>query len=167
MSLYPLNIYSCHRDQAQTVKEFEILKYFCEKEGIQQTTWGGRQHVLRWETPTTFRNLDAADLDYDTSLSFADHAGFRCGTCYEYTVYDVVKRQQLKLRERPLIAMECSVIDERYMGLGTGEAAFEVFQQLKTTCQKFNGDFTLLWHNNRFVNPVEQELYRALLLPLN
>jgi len=159
--------YNTYRDQAQTVKEFEILKSSCEKEGIQQTIWGGRQHVLRWETPTTFRNLDTADLDYDTSLSFADHAGFRCGTCYEYPVYDVVNQQRLKLRERPLIAMECSVMDERYLGLGAGEKAFEVFQQLKMTCQKFNGNFTLLWHNNRFVNPAERELYRALLLPLN
>ncbi|MEN8219341.1 MAG: polysaccharide deacetylase family protein [Pseudomonadota bacterium] len=155
--------YNTYRDPVQTAKEFEILKQTCEKEGIQQTTWGGRQHYLRWETPTTFRNWDAAGLDYDTTLSFADHAGFRCGTCYEYPVYDVVNQQPLKLRERPLIAMECSVIDECYMGLGNGEKALEIFQQLKNTCQQFQGDFTLLWHNSRLVEVGERRLYEAIL----
>ena len=78
-------------------------------------------------------------------------------------MYDVVKQQPLKLTERPLIAMECSVIDERYMGLGTGEAAFEVFQSLKTACQQFQGDFTLLWHNSRLIEVEEQRLYERIL----
>ena len=155
--------YNTYRDPTQTVKEFEILKQTCQTIGIQQSTWGGRQHFLRWETPTTFCNLDTAGLDYDTSLSFADHVGFRCGICYEYPVYDIVTHKVLTLRERPLIAMECSVIDECYMGLGTGEKAFEIFQQLKTACQRFNGDFTLLWHNSRLIDAAEKALYEALL----
>jgi len=155
--------YNTYCDPIQTAKEFEILKQTCEQEGIQQMTWGGRQHFLRWETPTTFANWNAAGLNYDSTLSFADKAGFRSGTCYEYPVYDVVKQQPLKLRERPLIAMECSVIDERYMGLGTGEAAFEVFQSLKTACQQFQGDFTLLWHNSRLIEVEEQRLYERIL----
>jgi hypothetical protein len=151
--------YNTYRDPAQTAKEFEILKQTCEQEGIEQTTWGGRQHFLRWETPTTFSNWNVAGLDYDTTLSFADHAGFRCGTCYEYPVYDLINQQPLKLRERPLIAMECSIIDKRYMGLGTGEAALEIFLSLKRTCQQFDGDFTLLWHNSRLVELNQLALY--------
>jgi len=154
--------YNTYRDPTQMAKEFEILKHTCESEGIEQSVWGGRQHFLRWETPTTFRNWEAAGLDYDSTLSYADHVGFRCGTCYEYPVYDVVECQQLKLRERPLVAMECSVIDERYMGLGVGKEAFDEFQRLKTTCQQFKGDFTLLWHNYRFVDPTETEFYKTV-----
>ncbi len=155
--------YNSYRDAVQTAKEFRILKQVCEVENIEQTKWGGRQHYLRWETPTTFCNYTSAGLDYDTSLSFADHAGFRCGICYEYPVYDVVSRKPLKLRERPLVVMECSVIGEDYMGLGSGEQAFELFQQLKKNCYQFKGDFTLLWHNDRLIDPKERELYEALL----
>jgi peptidoglycan/xylan/chitin deacetylase (PgdA/CDA1 family) len=155
--------YNTYRNSTQTAKEFKFLKQTCEDEGIQQITWGGRQHFLRWKTPTTFSNWNTAGLDYDSSLSFADKAGFRCGTCYEYPVYDVINKQPLKLRERPLIAMECSIIDEHYMGLGTGEKALQVFAGLKRTCQQFNGDFTLLWHNHRLVEVEEQALYDKIL----
>lgn len=75
----------------------------------------------------------------------------------------MINQQPLKLHERPLIAMECSIIDERYMGLGTGEAALEVFLSLKRTCQQFDGDFTLLWHNSRLVKLNKLLLYENIL----
>jgi hypothetical protein len=59
--------------------------------------------------------------------------------------------------------MECSIIDERYMGLGTGEAALKMFLSLKSTCQQFDGDFTLLWHNSRLVDINELGLYEAII----
>ncbi len=63
-------------------------------------------------------------MSYDSTLGYADHAGFRCGTCFEYPAFDPVADKQLNLRIRPLIAMECSVTADRYMGLGTGSDAF-------------------------------------------
>ncbi len=155
--------YNTYNDKDQLCREADNLRRIMKEEGIQQEILGGRQHYLRWETPTTFRNWDVAGLDYDTTLSFADHAGFRCGTCYEYPVYDVVNQQPLKLRERPLIAMEGSVIYKCYMGLGTGEKAFEAFQQMKAYCQQFNGNFTLLWHNDCLIDQAVQKLYEALI----
>ncbi len=70
--------------------------------------------------------------------------------------------RELALRLRPLVAMECTVIDPRYMALGTGSAAFDKFVELKRACRAVGGCFTLLWHNSRFT-PVERELYRAVL----
>ena len=100
---------------------------------------------------------------YDSTLGFADRAGFRCGVCFEYSLYDVAAREPLKLRERPLIVMECSVIDERYMAFGTGERAFETMVGLRRECERYNGDFTLLWHNHRLLDRRERELYEAVL----
>ncbi len=37
------------------------------------------QYFLPWETTNNFQNFDYAGLNYDTILSFADVAGFRCG----------------------------------------------------------------------------------------
>jgi len=155
--------YNTYKDTLQTKKEFENLTSVCEQEGIQQNQWGGRQHFLRWETPATFENWEHAGLDYDTTLSFADHAGFRCGICYEYPVFDIKSRRALKLRERPLIVMECTVMDERYQAMGAGEAAFEEMNKLKQRCRMFKGDFVLLWHNTRFVDEREAGLYERLL----
>jgi len=124
---------------------------------------GGRQHFLRWKTPETARYCEHAGMAYDSTLGFADHAGFRCGTCYEYTLYDVVERRPLNLMERPLIVMDCTVVDEQYMGLGLGQQAYDQMVSLKEACRRYNGDFTILWHNQRFSHSGERELYTSIL----
>lgn len=156
--------YGSVNSPVQTKKEFDKLKTVCGGEGIEQESWTSRQHFLRWETPSTFENLEFAHIDYDSTLSYADAAGFRCGVCYEYPAFNALTRSRLNLRERPLHVMECTVIDERYMGLGAGEEAFALIRSIKDTCRSFNGDFTVLWHNTRFIDPQERELYHRMLL---
>jgi len=131
--------------------------------GIKQSRLGGRQHYLRWKSPETAIAWDAAELDYDSSLGFADRAGFRCGVCYEYPMYDLIHRRPLNLRQRPLIAMECTVIDDRYMGMGVTAKAHDYFERLKNECRKYRGDFTLLWHNTELLTEEQRDLYASLL----
>lgn len=102
-------------------------------------------------------------MDYDSTLGYADHPGFRCGTCFEYPAFDPVSGMILKLRLRPLIAMECTVMATRYMGLGTGDAAFRKFKQLKDACNAVGGCFTLLWHNTELEMLPERRLYQAVI----
>ena len=109
--------YNTFRDAERTRYEFELLRRVCEEEGIEQDGWGGRQHYLRWENPTTWRNWDAAGLDYDSTLTFAESPGFRCGACFEYPVFDLRARKRLTLRERPLVAMEVSLLVYQRLGL--------------------------------------------------
>ncbi|GAU07618.1 polysaccharide deacetylase family protein [Desulfoplanes formicivorans] len=124
---------------------------------------GGREHYLRFKTPETWRYWAESEMPYDSTLSFADMAGFRCGVCYPFPVFDVEKRQLLDLMERPLIMMECTVIDERYMNLGATEAAEKYMQVLKERCMIFNGEYVVLWHNTRFVDDEEIGLYKELI----
>jgi hypothetical protein len=157
--------YNAYLNPAQTKREFQRLKQTCFDEKIEQCVWGNRQHCLRWETPATLQILADVGLTYDTTLSFADFAGFRCGVCYEYPIFNVVTRQPLKISERPLIVMECTVLDKRYMNLGQKDDNFvlSVFKKYKDLCKAFNGDFTLLWHNNRLIDKREIELYKQIL----
>jgi peptidoglycan/xylan/chitin deacetylase (PgdA/CDA1 family) len=147
----------------QTKREFEILRKVCAMEGITQEAWGSRQHYLRWSAAHTLANLSSAGVDYDTSLSFADHIGFRTGICHEYTAFDLINRRALPIKERPLCAMECTIIDKAYMGLGHGEAAFERIMRLVDKCRKYKGDFTLLWHNSRLQDAAEIALYSRII----
>lgn len=124
---------------------------------------GGRQHFLRTHVPVTWRFWDMNGLKYDSSLGYAEHSGFRCGVCYEYTLFDLIKKEQLNIKERPLIAMDCSVIDKRFMNLGPTHKAFDYMNTLKSRCKMFNGDFTILWHNDRFRNNDEIRIYEQLL----
>ena len=120
-------------------------------------------HYLRWEQPTTLRAWADAGMSYDSTLSYADLPGFRCGTCFEYPAFDPVKQEILNLRVRPLIAMECTVMAPRYMGLGTGKAAYNKFKKIKDACRAVNGCFTLLWHNSQFDSEAERSLYEGIL----
>lgn len=101
-------------------------------------------------------------MTYDSTLSYADLPGFRCGTCFEYPAFNTVTQQTLQIRIRPLIAMECTVIAERYMGLGYTDAAVAQFELLKDACRKVGVCFTLLWHNSHFTSTKDQDLYKRI-----
>lgn len=155
--------YNAYRYPHVIAAEAARLKRLCQEEKIEQYAWGGRMHYLRWETPTTLHGWEQAGMNYDSSLSYADHPGFRCGTCFEYPAFDPVIGQALNLRIRPLIAMECTVIASRYLNLGTGAAARAKFVQLKDACHAVKGCFTLLWHNSHLNSQQERDLYIDLL----
>lgn len=152
--------YDTYRNAGALQEEFATLQRVCSEEGIAQESFGGRHHFLRWATPETFGIWDSIGLAYDSTLGFADRVGFRCGTCYEYPTYDVGQRRALRLRERPLVAMDFTLMDDLYMGLGCGEEAASVLSGLKETCRFFGGDFTVLWHNSRMIDPDELRLYQ-------
>lgn len=144
-------------------QEADRLFQVCQEEGIEQPEWGGRMHYLRWEHPTTLQAWEDAGLDYDTTLSYADRPGFRCGTCFEYPAFNPITKGILKIRIRPLIAMECTIIADRYMSLGYSKEAADKFEDLETECKKVDGMFTLLWHNSHFYNEKDKSLYLSLI----
>jgi len=155
--------YDTYDNEEAFIKDVEKLRRVLEINRIYSKVFGGRQHYLRWKSPTTYYNYVDAELSYDSTLSYADVAGFRCGTCHEFQPFDFIKRKQLNIVERPLIAMECSVIDERYMNLGYTEKALEYFKKLKDECRKHNGNFVLLWHNSRLRDENEKRFYEQVL----
>lgn len=130
--------------------EANRLRKIMQEENIQQDIIGGRMHYLRWEHPTTLQAWNDAGMSYDSTLGYADRPGFRCGTCFEYPAFNPITHEQLNVRIRPLIAMDCSIIGKHYLGMGYTKLAENKFLELKETCQKVNGCFTLLWHNSYF-----------------
>ena len=140
-----------------------LLQNMLETLRIGQGIKGGRQHYLQWKNPETFQIWESAGMEYDSALGFADSAGFRCGTCYEYPVYDCIQRKRLCLKELPLIAMECSITDTCYMGLGWGKKALEVFKNLKDLCRYYKGNFIILFHNDSLITDEQKELYVKVL----
>lgn len=161
IGLHPsFNTYLCPELIA---KEAARLRSVCAEEHIEQATWGGRMHYLRWKHPITLHGWEQASFNYDSTLGYADLPGFRCGTCFEYPAFDPVLEKPLNLRIRPLIAMESSIIASRYLGLGVGEESFRKFKELKSVCQRVGGSFTLLWHNSELVDPKMRRLYESVL----
>jgi len=153
--------YNTFRNSAQIKHEFTKLLETTEKDGIRQCQWGGRQHFLRWDSSTTWQIWADAGLSYDSTLSFADRTGFRCGVCYEYPTFNLLKRHRLQLRERPLIVMDRTLFGKNYMCLSPQAAKVKILE-LSKTCRKFNGDFTLLWHNSELLAGWQKRLYKEI-----
>lgn len=155
--------YDTYLSSARLAAESKRLRDVCAEEEIELGRLHSRMHYLRMRVPDTLRNLQYAGIDADASLTFADHAGFRCGTCFEYPAFDPVARERLDIAIRPLIAMESSIMDERYMGLGISEAAADTLISLKSACRRVGGVFSLLWHNTQLVTDEQRELYGSVL----
>lgn len=155
--------YASHQNREQVLKEVALLNDGLESVGVVSSRLGNRQHYLRWDVATTAVNLENAGVIYDSSLGYADHAGFRCGTCHEFPMFDPVKGRMLAIRQRPLIMMECSVISQFYMGMGYTEESLNYMHMIKERCYKAGGSFTLLWHNSHLNSERDKAFYLSLI----
>ena len=143
-------------------EEYKTLRTICDELDITQDEWGGRQHYLKWNARTSPAMWEGTGMAYDTTLSFADKPGFRCGTCYEFPLYDLETRKRLSVYERPLIVMEQSVLS--YMKLaGNLDEAWNVFASLKAVCKFYEGQYVLLWHNSQLPTRKLRDFYRSLI----
>lgn len=142
--------------------EFQKLRTVCDELGITQEIWGGRTHYLRWKQPGTLREIEYAGLDYDSSLGYLRHVGFKCGTAFEYPAYDAGRGHEhgrgrgrgvglergigfdvgaiLNLRLRPLHVMDLNI--HRV----SGESELET---VKKNTKLVGGVVGILIHNNR------------------
>ncbi len=154
--------YGSYLDAAQTKREFDELRDFCRELGIEQSRWGGRQHWLRCRMPDTLQNWDDAGLDFDSTLGYEKRIGFRSGSCRPHRVFNLRTRRTLRLRERPLVAMDASLTDSGTMNLA-GSAAADAMSRLVQRCRTVRGECVVLWHNSRLMTPADVDLYRGVL----
>jgi hypothetical protein len=151
--------FDTYLDPQRTRDEFDRLRQSAERNGVRQDAWGGRQHYLRWENPSTWSNWDRAGLAYDTTLAYADRIGFRAGTCHEYRAFHLLERRPLRLRERPFQVMDRTVLV--YMRLSP-DAAGDAIMTLARECRRYAGTLSLLWHNNSLLTAREQSWYEGM-----
>ncbi|MFT5635693.1 MAG: hypothetical protein ACI89T_001147 [Cognaticolwellia sp.] len=156
--------YECFNNPELFKQSADVLKRVLREENICQPNIGGRMHYLRWDVLTTPHLWESNGFDYDSTLSFADKSGFRCGTSREFTMFDLVNRKPLKLKQRPLINMECTILDDRYEALGYSDVALSRFRCFKDYSKKYNGIYTLLWHNSYINNADDRKFYRELII---
>jgi hypothetical protein len=107
----------------------------------------GRQHYLRFDVPSTWQIWDDNKMEWDSTLTYFDKEGFRCGTCFEFSVFNILTRKKLSLKEKPLIVMEGSFF--HYQNIKSDEIVSKILS-LKNTTKKYSGNFVLLWHNSSF-----------------
>jgi hypothetical protein len=156
--------YATFRSGALIEQEFADLRAGCAAAGFDQASWGARQHYLRFETPTTWRHLSNAGLEHDSTLGFADDAGFRAGTGREFQVYDLVERRALQLRERPLLVMDATLFG--YLGMDVDRAGARA-RDIVGMAQRMGTDAVLCYHNSSLATSGRRVHYRSLVNDIN
>lgn len=148
-------------ESVENPTQFKLEKEKMDKV-LRKKRYGGRQHFLRFRVPDTWRQWEDANLSYDSSLGYADHEGFRCGTCHAFRVFDVLQDRELNLLEIPLIIMDVTLRQYRQL---TPEQGREIILLLAKRCKQVDGIFTLLWHNTSLDGPWKdwRAIYKSVL----
>ena len=102
-----------------------------------------RQHFLRYEAPTTPRLQQQLGFKIDSTLGFAEHEGFRNGTCLPFLRFDNHANKATSVWEMPLIMMESALFSRRKLNLNEAlNQAIRIIRQ----CRRFGGVAVFLWH---------------------
>lgn len=120
---------------------------------------GGRQHYLRW-CPETWMDWENCGLAYDNTVGYADHSGFRAGTCIPYRPWLLPLNREARLLEIPLIVMDTTLLE--YMRLLPHET-LDLVSQLIRKCRVVGGVFTFLCHNTTMRDVTFVQQYEQIL----
>ena len=155
--------YNSFQNEKLIETQINLLKDTLKNASINFNNIGCRMHYLRWDSKITPRILATIGLKYDSTLGFADYPGFRTGTCHPFYYFDLTNEIETTLLIRPLIAMEATILSNRYMNTQSTEEAYSILLNLKNKCKDVNGEFSLLWHNSYFYTNEERNLYKSIL----
>jgi hypothetical protein len=120
---------------------------------------GGRQDYLRWD-PQSWVRWDEIGLAYDSSVGFADHVGFRAGTCYPFRPWLLSQKKQAQLVEIPIWTVDSTL--RSYMKLDADRALEKMLQAVRL-CRALGGVFALAWHNTFLMDPGYARAFVTLL----
>jgi len=153
--------YQSHLDIAALRADAAALRSVWRAADVEPMPVGGRHHYLRWDTHLSPACWQAAGLTHDSSLGYAEDFGFRVGTSKPFPLWDHQTSQATTVDERPLIFMDAAAPGLGYQ-FGDDELANRL-KGLRDTCTTYNGDFTILVHNEDFSHPGAQDLLTAIL----
>ncbi len=123
-----------------------------------------RHHYLRSAPDGLAAELRAAGLRYDSSIGWPGLPGFRAGTPYPYKLWDSERREPGGW-EIPLVLMEATLAEERYLGLDA-ESAFDAAVATLEPVAEHGGAVAILWHppsHHPILSRGYDRLYRRLL----
>ena len=129
-----------------TSTDRDLLKKEINRIGVEVI--GNRYHFLMYDSFLSPALLSESGLKYDSSLGFAESVGFRNSYCLPFYLYDIKNNKSTDLIEIPLNVMDVS-FGKKYMGIKKEEALTKMCH-LVDEIERFNGCFTLLWHNTYF-----------------
>jgi peptidoglycan/xylan/chitin deacetylase (PgdA/CDA1 family) len=110
---------------------------------------GNRHHYLRLPWHEGIHTLDRLGFSYDTTLGYAERPGPRAGLSFPFRPWDIATGAPMRILELPLVLMDATLAEERYLGLSP-EAAWGEVERILDHLHDVGGCASVLWHNDRF-----------------
>ena len=134
------------------------------EEALGQEVRHNRHHFLSSREPEDMEYLEQALFTDDYTMGYADVAGFRLGASMPVRFINPATRRLKSLMLHPLIIMDGTLNDVKYMNL-TAEGAEDYCKRLIHHIRQVTGELTVLWHNTSVVKQTGylRELYAKLL----
>lgn len=123
-------------------KEKEVLENISE-----QKIEFCRTHFLRLDFKKSFQIISNSNIRFDSTLGFPDLIGFRCGTGFEYSLYDFTNEKKSNIREIPLVVMDGSSLQFQ---CNENPECFKKDLYDFLSQNKFNTHITFNFHNSIF-----------------
>ncbi|MBP5476067.1 MAG: hypothetical protein J6Y00_00045 [Paludibacteraceae bacterium] len=121
-----------------------------------------RSHYLRCSLDWR-EKISHQGVMHDYSMGFPDQAGFRLQTSRPVQWINPYTYEVTTMVLHPLLLMDVTLSEERYMGLNK-EDALTVSRQIIDKTRQMGGELGLLWHNSNLgEDTFHRELYPALL----
>jgi hypothetical protein len=104
-----------------------------------------RQHYIQFRLPETYEHLINAGIQNDYSMGYGSINGFRASFAGSFYWYNLKEESTTSLRLFPFCFMDANSFYEQYQDAKT--TSIELMHY-KTECQKVNGLFISIFHNN-------------------
>lgn len=135
--------YTAATDLAQLEHEKSVL------ERLAGPIVGHRYHYLRVDVERNLVPLGDLGFRYDSSLGFADAPGWRAGIAHPFRPWDWEADAPAPLVEVPLVVMDGTLAEDRYLGLSADEA-WPRLERIVEWAAEHGGGFSVLWHTDRY-----------------
>jgi hypothetical protein len=135
------------------------------EKAFRQRPRGLRHNKLTSCEPEDLLQAYVSGFRNDYSMGYADVVGFRLGTSRPVKFINPNTRLLTELILHPLVLRDLTLSDQRYMALEQDEAERIAHDLIRTTA-RYNGELTLLWHNDLLsqkTHPWHSVLYRSML----
>jgi hypothetical protein len=116
-----------------------------DKTGLSDCTYN-RYHFLKFKSHEDWLKISQSQLNFDCSLGFAEHYGFRNSYGKAFQPFDVRKEKPFDFIEAPLNFMDGTF--HKYMKWPRNKVAEIIIDLYENN--KYNCNFSLLWHNTYF-----------------
>lgn len=104
-----------------------------------------RQHYLRMQLPSTYRQLIEQGIKDDHSMGYGTINGFRASVSRSFPWYDLPEERETSLMVHPFCFMDATAFHE--LGMSAGEAFGQLEGYLKSV-RAVGGCMTTIFHNS-------------------